>query len=104
MQNSPHYILYRARRPLKREASTSGNKNKIIIILLGAIILFAALVIYLTSSSFSYLFYNHEKSIADNQTLNWMRAKNIYNFKIKRLDGSYFYLSELKNRVLLILK
>jgi len=56
---------------------------------------------YFTSCFF---YTNDEISNADNQTLNWMHADNIYNFKLKKLDGNFVYLSELKNRVLLIVK
>jgi hypothetical protein len=43
-------------------------------------------------------------SRADNQTLNWMNANSIYEFKIQKLDDTFLYLSEFKNKVLLIVK
>ena len=49
-------------------------------------------------------YFSTNKDLADNQELNWINATSVNDFKIEKLDGSYFYLSEIKNKVLLIIK
>jgi hypothetical protein len=88
----------KCRRPLHK----NKNKNSLILITMCGVFF---------SILFLFFLLNWQKiqnfpinSRADNQTLNWMNAENIYEFKIQKLDESYLYLSELKNKVLLILK
>jgi hypothetical protein len=88
----------KCRRPLHK----NQNKKSLIIISIFGIIF--ALLFFLCLLNWQKIRNFQINSKADNQYLNWMNAENIYEFKIQKLDESYLYLSELKNKVLLIVK
>jgi hypothetical protein len=103
MQNIIDEYLYnlkniRCRRPLHK------NQKNNFLIKTSFCALFLAFVLIIVVINWQN-FQNHRiNSKADNQTLNWINAESIYEFKIQKLDESFLYLSELKNKVLLIVK
>jgi hypothetical protein len=103
MQNINEQYLYnlknlRCRRPLyKYQKNNSFIKLSICAI-------FVAFVLIILVINWQKIQNHRINSKADNQTLNWNNAESIYEFKIQKLDESFLYLSELKNKVLLIVK
>ena len=96
------------RRPLYISKNNSNN-NLLISIIACALV---ATLIY----GFAFIYYSESDTLkidvetiadnlrANNQSENWMLADNIYQFKIQQLDDEYFYMSSLKNKVILIIK
>ena len=101
MQNINEQYLYnlknlRCRRPLHKYQKNNS--------LLSICALFVAFVLIILVINWQKIQNHRINSKADNQTLNWNNAESIYEFKIQKLDESFLYLSELKNKVLLIVK
>jgi hypothetical protein len=101
-------INIKPRRPLyyyKEEKKRHKRLMKIFIALI-CILPYLFCVIYFSTNNnlADQIIISTNKDLADNQALNWINATSVNDFKIEKLDGGYFYLSEIQNKVLLILK
>ncbi len=88
----------KCRRPIHENAESKGFVNASLCGVVISIFIFSLLFNWQKIENYKI------NTRADNQTLNWMNANSIYEFKIQKLDDKFLYLSEFKNKVLLIVK
>ena len=112
------YLIHLSRTHKRRPLHISrNNSNKSLLISITTIVLVATLIYGLVNLDIFNLdtFKIGSDTMIDSETIqdnfrannqseNWMLAENIYQFKIQQLDDEYFYISSLKNKVILLIK
>jgi len=97
---SPQLILRCIRRPIRPEPSKNKSNQLIKVFFVVGIII----QIIIFSAACYFLKVPFDVIKANNQAVNWKNASSIYQFKIEKLDNQFFYLYELKNKAILIVK